>query len=168
MVTLASTAPPTADDVRAVLDTVPDPEMPPISIGELGMVVGVAVEGAKAHVDLVATFSGCPAIALIREDVSAALLAMDGIEAATVNFVNHVVWTPERISEAGRAKLKAFGIAPPGSGQTLVQLGVRPLPVTCPLCGSRETVADSPFGPTPCRSASYCNACRNPFEVMKP
>ena len=162
-----STAP-TAADVRAVLDTVPDPEMPPVSIGELGMVVDVAVAGAEAKVDLVATFSGCPAIAIIREDVERALLAIDGIDTATVRFVKTVVWEPDRISEPGRAKLKAFGIAPPGSGQTLVQLGVRGLPVTCPLCGSRDTVADSPFGPTPCRSSSYCNACRNPFEVIKP
>lgn len=162
-----STAP-TAAQVRAVLDTVPDPEMPPVSVGELGMVVDVAVEGSEARIDLVATFSGCPAIAIIREDVERAVLEIDGIDTATVRFVNHVVWEPERISEAGREKLKTFGIAPPGSGQTLVQLGVRPLPVTCPLCGSRDTVADSPFGPTPCRSSSYCNACRNPFEVIKP
>ena len=163
-----STAPVTAADVRAVLDAVHDPEMPPISIGELGMVVDVRVEGSRAEIDLVATFSGCPAIAIISEEVEAAVLAMDGIDTADVRFVNSVVWEPERISEAGRSKLKAFGIAPPGSGQTLVQLGVRPLPVTCPLCGSRDTVADSPFGPTPCRSSSYCNSCRNPFEVIKP
>ena len=168
MVSIETTPRVTPADVRAVLDTVPDPEMPPISVGELGMVVDVSVEGSHAAVDLVATFSGCPAIAIIRSDVEAALLAMDGIDRAEVRFVNHVVWEPERISESGRAKLREFGIAPPGSGQTLVQIGVRPLPVTCPLCGSRDTVADSPFGPTPCRSSSYCNACRNPFEVIKP
>ena len=158
----------TVADVRAVLDTVPDPEMPPVSVGELGMVVDVRVDGAAAEVDLVATFSGCPAIAIISETVAAAVRTVPGIDRVDVRFVNTVVWEPERISESGRAKLKAFGIAPPGSGQTLVQLGVRPLPVTCPLCGSRDTVADSPFGPTPCRSSSYCNACRNPFEVLKP
>jgi ring-1,2-phenylacetyl-CoA epoxidase subunit PaaD len=153
-----------ADDVRAVLDTVPDPEMPPISIGELGMVVDVAVAGGHAQVDLVATFSGCPAISVIREDVERAVLGLDGVETVDVRFVTSVVWTPERISPAGHEKLREFGIAPPGSGQTLLSIGG----VTCPLCGSRDTVADSPFGPTPCRSASYCNACRNPFEVMKP
>jgi ring-1,2-phenylacetyl-CoA epoxidase subunit PaaD len=151
-------------EVRAVLDTVPDPEMPPISIGELGMVVAVEVDGAHARVDLVATFSGCPAIGVIREDVESAVLGLDGVETVEVRFVTSIVWTPERITDAGREKLKEFGIAPPGSGQTLLSIGG----VTCPLCGSRDTVADSPFGPTPCRSASYCNACRNPFEVMKP
>ena len=158
----------TADDVMAVLDTVPDPEMPPVSIAELGMVVDVAVAGTHAHVDLVPTYSGCPATAVIREDVEKALLAIDGIQTASVRFVSDVVWEPERISPAGREKLKSFGIAPPGSGQVLVQLGTRPQAVVCPLCGSTDTVADSPFGPTPCRSSSYCNACRNPFEVIKP
>lgn len=162
-----STAP-TAADVRAVLDTVPDPEMPAVSIAELGMVVDVEVAGSHARIDLVATFSGCPAIGVIRSDVASAVAAHPGIETVEVRFTNSVVWEPERISESGRAKLKEFGIAPPGSGQTLVPLGVRPLPVACPLCGSRDTVADSPFGPTPCRSSSYCNACRNPFEVIKP
>ena len=159
---------PTAERIRAVLDTVADPEMPPISIGELGMVVDVRVAGSRVEVDLVATFSGCPAIALIRQDVERALRGEDGVEDVEVRFVNSVVWEPERITEAGRLKLKAFGIAPPGSGQMLLQLGSRPPAVACPLCGSHDTFADSPFGPTPCRSASYCNACRNPFEVIKP
>ncbi len=154
----------TPDDVRAVLDTVPDPEMPPVSVGELGMVVDVRVDGEHVHVDLVPTFSGCPAIAVIREEVEAALLAMDGVTSASVAFTNDVVWEPDRIAESGRAKLAEFGIAPPGSGQTLLGIGG----VTCPLCGSRDTVVDSPFGPTPCRASNYCNACRNPFEVIKP
>ena len=154
--------------IRAVLDTVPDPEMPPVSISELGMVVDVRTSGSHVDVDLVPTYSGCPAIAVIREDVEAAVATVPGVESVSVTFVSDVVWEPERINEAGRDKLKQFGIAPPGSGQTLLQIGRRPDAVTCPLCGSRNTVADSPFGPTPCRSSSYCNACRNPFEVLKP
>ncbi len=157
-----------AATIRAVLDTVPDPEMPAVSIGELGMVVDVRVLDGFVEVDLVATFSGCPAIAVISEDVTAALGAVDGVTGVDVQFVRDVVWEPERITPAGRAKLKQFGIAPPGSGQMLLQIGRAPQAVACPLCGSRDTVADSPFGPTPCRSSSYCNACRNPFEVIKP
>ena len=157
----------TEAQVRAVLDAVPDPEMPPVSISELGMVVDVRVTAGQVEVDLVPTYSGCPALAVIREDVETALRDA-GIESFVVTFVNDVVWEPERISEAGRSKLKAFGIAPPGSGQTLLQIGRAPQLVVCPWCGSRDTVADSPFGPTPCRSSSYCNACRNPFEVVKP
>ena len=154
--------------VHAVLDRVPDPEMPSVSIAELGMVVDVRVTGGAVAVDLVATFSGCPAVAVIREDVTTALLALEGVHSVDVQFVRDVVWEPARISETGRRRLAEFGIAPPGSGQTLLQIGRSPQAVTCPLCGSCDTVADSPFGPTPCRSSSYCNACRNPFEVIKP
>lgn len=150
--------------VRAVLEAVPDPEMPPVTIGQLGMVVAVAVEGGAVTVNLVPTYSGCPATAVIRQDVANAVGALPGVTAVQVNFVRDVVWDPERISAEGRENLRAFGIAPPGSGQTLLQIGG----VTCPVCGSRDTVADSPFGPTPCRSTNYCRACRNPFEAIKP
>jgi len=150
--------------VRAVLDAVPDPEMPPVTIGELGMVVAIAVYAGDVTVDLVPTYSGCPATAVIREEVAKAVGALPGVTAVRVNFVRNVVWDPDRITPRGRDNLRAFGIAPPGSGQTLLQIGG----VTCPLCGSRDTVADSPFGPTPCRSTNYCRACRNPFEAIKP
>jgi ring-1,2-phenylacetyl-CoA epoxidase subunit PaaD len=159
---------PTPAQVRAVIDTVPDPEMPPVSVGELGMVVDVRVEpgagGAHVAIDLVPTFSGCPATHVIREDVTRAVEAMEGVGSAAVRFVAHVVWEPERITEPGRAKLREFGIAPPGSGQQLLSIGG----VRCPLCGSRNTTAESMFGPTPCRSTSHCRDCRNPFEVIKP
>lgn len=155
---------PSAADVRAVLDTVPDPEMPPVTIGDLGMVVDVSVDGGRVDIALVPTFSGCPATAVIREDVARAVALLAGVDDVSVRFVRDVVWEPERITAHGREKLREFGIAPPGSGQTLLQIGR----VGCPLCGSRDTVVDSPFGPTPCRSTNYCRACRNPFEAIKP
>jgi ring-1,2-phenylacetyl-CoA epoxidase subunit PaaD len=163
----------TAADVRAVLDAVPDPEMPPVTVGDLGMVVDVRVDGDAVAVDLVPTYSGCPATAVIREEVTRAVGALPGVGAVDVRFVRDVVWEPERITPRGRERLAAFGIAPPGSGQVLLQIGPRPGSagppgVTCPLCGSRDTVADSPFGPTPCRSTHFCRACRNPFEAIKP
>lgn len=170
----------TPDDVRAALDRVPDPEMPPVSVAELGMVVDVRVDGPQVGVDLVATFSGCPATRVIAEDVRRAVAAVDGVEDVDVRWVRSVVWDPQRITPAGREKLRAFGIAPPGPGgggedagggragaQTLVQLGRR-TGVPCPRCGSADTVEDSPFGPTPCRSTSFCRACREPFEAIKP
>jgi ring-1,2-phenylacetyl-CoA epoxidase subunit PaaD len=150
--------------VRGALDTVPDPEMPPVSVGELGMVVDVAVTDGRVAIDLVPTFSGCPATAVIRDDVAKAVTALDGVTGVDVRWVRDVVWDPERITPAGREKMREFGIAPPGSGQTLLQIGG----VRCPLCGSRNTVADSPFGPTPCRSTNFCRDCRNPFEAIKP
>lgn len=159
---------PSPADVRAVIDTVPDPEMPPVSVGDLGMVVDVSVQpgdaaGADVHIVLVPTFSGCPATAMIRTDVTAAVARMDGVRSVTVDFTHEVLWTPERITPAGRQHLREFGIAPPGSGQQLVQIGG----VLCPVCGSRSTSRDSPFGPTPCRDTWFCNDCRNPFETMK-
>ncbi len=154
----------TPEEVRAVLGTVPDPEMPPVTIADLGMVVDVRVSGGQVAIDLVPTFSGCPATGVIRADVSRAVAALEGVTGVTVRFVHDVVWDPERITPAGREKLRAFGIAPPGSGQLLVQIGG----VRCPLCGSRNTAADSPFGPTPCRSTHFCRDCRNPFEAIKP
>lgn len=162
---------PSDADVLAVLHTVPDPEMPAVTVAELGMVVDVRVQPGPptvVEVDLVATFSGCPAVAVIARTVGDAVAALPGVDSVAVRFVDTVVWEPERISPEGRRKLAAFGIAPPGSGQALVGIGRRPPAVTCPLCGSDDTVADSLFGPTPCRSSSFCNACRNPFEVIKP
>lgn len=155
---------PRAAEVYAVLDTVPDPEMPAVSVGDLGMVVAVRVDGGRVEVDLVATCSGCPATAVIGDDVTEAVRGMDGVGEVDVRFVHDVVWDPERITAAGREQLRAFGIAPPGSGQTLLQIGG----TRCPLCGSRDTVPDSPFGPTPCRALSFCRTCRQPFEVIKP
>lgn len=154
----------TVEDVRAAVASVPDPEMPPVTLGDLGMIVDVRLRDGGVDVDLVPTYSGCPATYVIREEVVKAVGAVTGVGDVAVSFVNTVTWVPERISEDGRRKLREFGIAPPGSGQTLLQIGG----VTCPLCGSRSTVADSPFGPTPCRASHYCKACRNPFEVIKP
>ena len=101
----------TSDDVRAVLDTVPDPEMPPVSVAELGMVVDVRVNTDRVEVDLVPTYSGCPATAVIREETARAVKAMEGVGSVEVRFVNTVVWEPERITAPGRRKLAEFGIA---------------------------------------------------------
>lgn len=175
---MSTTTAPSPAEVRAVIDTVPDPEMPPVSIGDLGMVVDVSVQpepadggddpqgpgaGAHVHIVLVPTYSGCPATAIIRTDVTAAVARMGGVGSVTVDFTNQVLWTSDRITDEARGKLREFGIAPPGSGQQLVQIsGVR-----CPVCGSRRTAQDSPFGPTPCRDTWFCNDCRNPFETIK-
>lgn len=164
----------TVDDVRAAVARVPDPEMPAVSVAQLGMVVDVRVHdgdgGARVEVDLVATFSGCPAIAVISADVARAVGDIDGVAGVDVRFVTHVTWTPDRISEDAHGALRDFGIAPPAAsapaGATRLPL-LGAAPVACPLCGSGDTAVDSPFGPTPCRSTHYCRACRNPFEAVK-
>lgn len=152
------------DAVLDALAQVTDPEMPPVSIADLGMVVAVAVDDGRVAVDLLPTFSGCPAIPMIETDVRAALAALDGVEAVTVRWRRDLVWDPEMITPAGREALAAAGIAPPGSGQQLLAVGG----VRCPWCGSRNTRADSPFGAAPCRSTHTCRDCKTPFDAIKP
>jgi ring-1,2-phenylacetyl-CoA epoxidase subunit PaaD len=162
---------PTATFEREIwdaLDSVPDPEIPAVSIVEMGMVGSVEVEGASARVVILPTFTGCPAIDVILKDVRSALSAVPGIEAATVSTTFDPPWTTERITEDGRNKLREFGLAPPtGTGPVLItQIGL-PAVALCPFCGSRNTHNENPFGPTPCRALYYCNDCRNPFEQFK-
>lgn len=146
----------TEDQVRARLATVMDPEIPAVSITDLGIVERVAITGDAIEVDLLPTFTGCPALDVIREDVEQALA---GDRPVLVRFVNSPAWTTERISEAGRAALGTYGISPP-----LLQIGAKP---ACPFCGSTDTVEESAFGPTLCRTIRYCTACRNPYEGFK-
>ncbi len=151
------------------LGRVMDPEIPVVSVVEMGMVKDVAVAGRRATVTILPTFTGCPAVPIIREDVAAALAIVDGIEEVDVQFSYEPPWTSDRISEEGRGKLTEFGIAPPtGEGPVLIaDIGI-PTNAICPFCGSRQTNVENPFGPTPCRAIYYCASCRNPFEVFKP
>jgi ring-1,2-phenylacetyl-CoA epoxidase subunit PaaD len=161
-----------ASAVRAAVEGVLDPEMPPVTIGELGMVLDVRVEaaaegdpaGVTAVVEVMPTMSSCPAIPYIGADVEAAARSVEGVADVVVRWRRDVAWGPERITEAGRAKLAGSGIAPPGSGQTLLSIGG----VRCPHCGSRNTRADSPFGSAPCRSTHSCRDCKTPFDAIKP
>ena len=150
----------THDDVRAALAEVHDPEIPSISIVDLGVVERIAVVGETAEIDLLPTFAGCPALDVIRTDVEAAVRAL-GLEPA-VRFVMTPPWTSERMTEAGRDALGTFGIAPP-----VLEIGRKPATVACPYCGATATVEESAFGPTLCRTIRYCPSCRNPFEGFK-
>ncbi len=153
-------------DVRAALADVPDPEIPVVSVVDLGMVEDVTIGSAGIGVTLLPTFIGCPALDLIRTAVEARLGWFD--VPVTVNFDYRVPWTSDRITPAGREKLRASGFAPPTPAQPginlLVQLGT---PVPCPSCGSRRTVLENAFGPTRCRAIYHCTACRQPFETFK-
>ena len=154
---------------RARLATVVDPEIPAISIVDLGLVDGVTVDDATLVVEILPTFIGCPAIELIRAAAIEQLEPLradpdSGLERVEVLISFREPWTAARISERGRAALVASGFAPPGSGPQLV--GLAP-PATCPYCGSRRTVLENAFGPTRCRSIHYCTACRQPFEQFK-
>lgn len=173
---------PDLDAVRTAVESVPDPELPPVNIGHLGMLHDLDVhDDGLVEVTLLPTFSGCPATDVIAEDVEAAVSAVDGVTDVTVRFRFDPPWTPDRIDAAGRERLREFGITPPGGpirSAALDGVDERPvLPLTggtgseerrpCPYCGSSETERDSAFGPTPCRAIHYCRDCRQPFEAFK-
>lgn len=155
--------------VWSALDDVADPEIPAVSVVEMGMIRDVAVTEGRATVVVLPTFTGCPAIGIIEKDVAAAVAAVEGIENVDVELSFVPPWTSDRITEGGRAKLREFGLAPPtGEGPVLITDIGLPRVAKCPFCGSADTVNENPFGPTPCRALYYCNACRNPFEQFKP
>ena len=154
-----SAAPADRATVLAALGEVMDPELPMVSIVDLGMVGEVAVDAATVRVDLLPTYVGCPALELIRTAVSERLARAAGAgQAVEVVATFAVPWTSERITAAGRAALLMAGIAPPSE----------PDDVRCPWCGDDRVVMDSAFGPTQCRSLFFCRACRQPFEAIKP
>jgi ring-1,2-phenylacetyl-CoA epoxidase subunit PaaD len=156
-----------ASEVRAALAEVADPEIPVVSIVDLGMVEEVRVGADGIHVVLLPTFVGCPALDVIRSSVEARLRGFD--RAVDVRFEYRVPWTSDRITAAGRKKLRAAGFAPPTPATAGAPLSVALMaPVTCPNCGSRRTVLESAFGPTRCRAIYHCTACRQPFEAFKP
>ncbi len=155
-------------EVRAVCESVPDPEMPFVSLGDLGIVRQVSVHDAgQVEVAVTPTYSGCPATEVIRDDVRAALRA-HGFADVLVHTVLAPAWTTDWITPAGRDKLARNGIAPPqprtaDSGAVEVSLGVR-----CPKCGSIQTKLVSRFGATPCQAMYRCVDCLEPFDHLKP
>ena len=162
-------APPPAIDeaaIRVALADVPDPELPMLSVVDLGIVhrVEIAQSDGAIRVEILPTFVGCPALELIKASIAARLATFGRPVEVVATF--EVPWTSERISEAGRAALLAAGIAPPtGQATALIDLAPR---VPCPHCGSRRTHLENVFGPTQCRTIRYCTDCRQPFEAIKP
>lgn len=158
----------TSDAIWRALNDVVDPEIPAVSVVEMGMVGRVETgDDGQVLVEILPTFSGCPALDVIGRSVRERLEREPGVRRAEVRFVFDPLWTTDRITPEGRAKLKDFGIAPAplSRGRPLAVLQAQP--VACPLCGSPRTVLDNLFGPTPCRSLYRCLDCRNPFERFK-
>jgi ring-1,2-phenylacetyl-CoA epoxidase subunit PaaD len=157
----------TAAEVWAALDELPDPEIPVVSLVELGVVGDVRVDGAQVRVTLTPTFLGCPALDAMQRALEAKLAEL-GAE-PVVEIDRGDSWTTDSITPAGREKLRAAGLAPPvprqASAPRLVQLQSDAF--RCPYCGSAETRLENIFGPTPCRSIRYCASCRQPFEQFK-
>jgi len=158
--------PPLVDEVWQALGEIPDPEIPDVSLVDLGVIKDVAVEGRRVRVEFTPTFMGCPALERMRSEMEAAIESVGGTP--EIEVVLDDSWSTDRITPAGREKLRAAGFAPPAprpAGKLeLVQLqrGFR-----CPYCGSTDTKLENLFGPTPCRSIRYCESCRQPFEQFK-
>lgn len=171
MVGQATNGDPREAVIWAALDEVPDPEIPTVSVVELGVIGGFAFEpdgtgGERLVVDLLPTFVGCPAIEVMRETVGERLRSLDLASEVQVELTFAPPWTSDRISPEGREKLRASGFAPPpliGLGDWLPTLDL----ATCPYCGSRSTTLDNPFGPTLCRAIYHCDSCHQPFEQFK-
>lgn len=158
----------TKEDVLTALLAVRDPEIPTISVVDMGIITDVTVHSNDAvSVRMTPTFVGCPAIDVMRQDVEQAVRDL-GVSNVEVLVTFDVPWTTNRLTEKGRAALLKHGLAPPEPYETLtLELDVLNN-VACPYCGSRKTTLKSPFGPTLCRSLHYCNSCLQAFEGFKP
>jgi ring-1,2-phenylacetyl-CoA epoxidase subunit PaaD len=158
--------------VWEALAEVPDPEIPAVSVVDLGLVHAVELDGERLRVELLPTFVGCPALELIRASVAERLTGLAPVVEVEMTFA--VPWTSDRITPEGRRKLRDSGFAPPGptgAGRRedrplFATIPVRPT-ATCPYCGSADTALENLFGPTLCRTLFWCNRCRQPFEQFK-
>jgi ring-1,2-phenylacetyl-CoA epoxidase subunit PaaD len=156
----------TAAQVREVLATVHDPEIPVITIEDLGVLRDVSVDGEYVVVTVTPTYSGCPAMDEIRADIVTAL-AQQGITDVEVRTVLAPAWTTDWMSDDGRRKLQDYGIAPPSTrAADRVLLQIRPR-ITCPQCGSADTEEMTRFASTSCKSMWRCLTCREPFDHFK-
>ena len=151
------------------LESVPDPEIPVVGIVEMGIVRYVSITNGSVEVTMTPTFSGCPALHVIRDSIENAIRDL-GIESVEVKTVLSPPWSTDWITEEAKQKLKEYGITPPvaapkHNGENLIQLDVSPM--ICPRCDSINTETKNTFGPTLCKSIHYCNNCNEPFESFK-
>jgi ring-1,2-phenylacetyl-CoA epoxidase subunit PaaD len=152
--------------IRGWLGEIMDPEIPVLSITDLGIIQGITIDDHCVNITITPTFVGCPAIDAIREEITQTLKAR-GIEMVTVEVSYKVPWTSKNITERGRQALKGFGLAPPPNETLVEDISVLEY-AKCPRCGGSNTELRSPFGATLCRSIHYCLNCRESFEQFKP
>ena len=161
-----TSTPTTMPAAHTIAATVPDPELPMVTIADLGILRDVTEDDqGRVHVTITPTYSGCPAMETIRQDLVDTLLTA-GYQRVDVEFVLAPAWTTDDMTDEGRAKLEGAGIAPPGP-----VAGGGPVPLTlsvrCPQCGSLDTRESSRFGSTACKSLWVCRSCREPFDHFK-
>jgi ring-1,2-phenylacetyl-CoA epoxidase subunit PaaD len=153
--------------VWEALEEIPDPEIPVVSLVDLGVIRSVDVVNGHVRIEFTPTFLGCPALEFMKRAMEEKIAEL-GAE-PEVEVISDDSWSTDRITPAGREKLRAAGFAPPApqeaSAPRLVQLQANVF--RCPYCGSTETRLENIFGPTPCRSLRYCESCRQPFEQFK-
>ena len=157
----------TVERVWDALAEIPDPEIPVISLVDLGVIREVQVDDSRVRIEFTPTFLGCPALEVMRDAMAAKVREL-GAE-PEVRVVLDDSWSTDKITPEGREKLRASGFAPPAprsvGAPALVQLDTSAF--RCPYCSSSNTRLENIFGPTPCRSVRYCNDCRQPFEQFK-
>lgn len=157
-----------AAEIHRLMETIPDPEIPVISIVELGIVRDVKIaDNGKVTVCITPTYSGCPAMNAIEKDIRRTLIE-NGYTDVDVKLVYSPVWTTDWIPDEAKEKLRQYGIAPPAhSTSDKSVLSLHPKAVACPRCGSLRTEMVSPFGSTACKALYKCNACLEPFDYFK-
>ena len=151
----------TAEQIWAAFEEIPDPEIPVVSLVDLGVIRSIDVADGHVRVEFTPTFLGCPALDVMKRALEEKVAAL-GAE-PEIEVVHDDSWSTDKITPEGREKLRAAGLAPPAPRLVQVQSQVH----RCPYCGSTETRLENLFGPTPCRSLRYCTACRQPFEQFK-
>jgi ring-1,2-phenylacetyl-CoA epoxidase subunit PaaD len=156
------------DQIWKLLQSIPDPEVPAISIVELGVVRNVEFEEGGVLITMTPTYSGCPALKAMEDDIRSTL-AKEGIHSVKVKMVYKPAWTTDWLSEETKAKLEAYGIAPPvgRSSDQLLPFSTLKSEVHCPFCKSASTKLTSQFGSTACKALYYCDSCHQPFEHFK-
>jgi ring-1,2-phenylacetyl-CoA epoxidase subunit PaaD len=144
-------------EVWELLEEIPDPEIPVVSLVDLGVIRSVDVQDGRVHIEFTPTFLGCPALEYMKRAIE------EKVPGAEVAVIQDDSWSTDKITAAGREKLREAGFAPPAPRLVQLQSQVH----RCPYCGSTETHLENIFGPTPCRSLRYCDSCRQPFEQFK-
>ena len=156
----------TTEQIYRWLEEVKDPEIPVLSLVDLGVITEVEVSGDEVKIEMTPTFVGCPALDYMKGEVES-LLKNKGLEKVKVEVNYKKAWSSDLISEKGRVALKKYGFAPPPSAHVFADLEVLENAI-CPRCNSINTEMKNPFGPTLCRSIYYCNDCKEAFEQFKP
>ena len=155
-----------ADYILSLLDTVMDPEIPAISVVDLGIIGDITFENNNWKIEMIPTFAGCPALERMQNDVKE-VLSVNGIENASIKVIYNRPWSSNMVTEKGKKQLKQFGLSPPPAFDGMLTLEVLQNAV-CPCCDSTNTKLLNPFGPTACRAIHHCNNCKETFEQFKP